>query len=330
MATLSGNKVKDTYGSLLKLASNTVTSTYKAVEDGSGNVSGMTISTTGIGVDSLKWDTTPTVSASATSALFVESGDTVYRNLGTSAFSDLINLSAGTSISITGSYPNLAINNTAPDQTVTMTASTGISISGTYPNFTVTNSAPDQTVSIAGSGGIAVSGTYPSFTIDGSNVTGGVHEEMFVGVPETSYPLGAGGSTIVALSLADNTSETTSYHFGTAPAQIQRMNGGIGVENISGVKQVVYVDMSAFVDVQSPNSDITYTLERFDTSVWNSVKSVTRYKGYTGTQVDSFWGIFNLGIGEALRVVVSSASGNVILLQQTQIKFEIKETGNII
>ena len=88
--------------------------------------------------------------------------------------------------------------------------------------------------------------------------------------------------------------------------------------------------MSAFVDVQSPNSDITYRLERFDTSQWNDIKSVTRYKGFTGTQVDSFWGIFNLDVNEALRVVVESSSGNVVLTEQTQIKFEVKEIGNII
>lgn len=49
----------------------------------------------------------------------------------------LSSLSAGTGIS----YNNLTgvITNTAPDQTVVLTAGTGISVSGTYPNFTITN-----------------------------------------------------------------------------------------------------------------------------------------------------------------------------------------------
>ena len=34
MATLTGTKVKDTYQSLLKLESGTLSSTYKVVEDG--------------------------------------------------------------------------------------------------------------------------------------------------------------------------------------------------------------------------------------------------------------------------------------------------------
>lgn len=44
-------------------------------------------------------------------------------------------LTAGTNISIVAN----AINNTAPDQIVSLTAGTGIGISGTYPNFTISN-----------------------------------------------------------------------------------------------------------------------------------------------------------------------------------------------
>ena len=44
-------------------------------------------------------------------------------------------LTAGTDISIVAN----AINNTAPDQIVSLTAGTGIGVSGTYPNFTIDN-----------------------------------------------------------------------------------------------------------------------------------------------------------------------------------------------
>ena len=54
------------------------------------------------------------------------------------------NPTAGTGISITGSYPNQTITNTAPDQTVALTAGTGIGVTGTYPNFTITNSSPSS------------------------------------------------------------------------------------------------------------------------------------------------------------------------------------------
>lgn len=56
-------------------------------------------------------------------------------------------LSGGTGIS----YNNATgvITNTAPDQTVSLSNGTGISVSGTYPNFTITNTAPS---SLSGSG----------------------------------------------------------------------------------------------------------------------------------------------------------------------------------
>jgi hypothetical protein len=186
-------------------------------------------------------------------------------------------------------------------------------------------------VSITGANGIAVTGTYPNFTVDGSSVSAtGIHEEMFVGVPESPYLPNNGNSQLVAFSIADNAVETNSYHFGTAPAKLQRGSGGNSIDNISGQKIVVYIDMSAYVNVTSPNSDITYILERFDGANWNVAKAVTRYKGFTGLQVDSFWGIFTVDAGESLRVLVSSDSGNVEFTPESQIKFEVKEVGNII
>lgn len=76
---------------------------------------------------------------------------------------------AGTGISITDG----AIANTAPDQTVAITAGTGVSVTGTYPNFTVTNTSPnganDLTTSTSFSGD--VSGTYDNLQI-GTGVVG--------------------------------------------------------------------------------------------------------------------------------------------------------------
>lgn len=53
------------------------------------------------------------------------------------------NPSAGTAISITGSYPNQTITNSSPDQVVSLTAgNSDISISGSYPSFTITPYIP--------------------------------------------------------------------------------------------------------------------------------------------------------------------------------------------
>ena len=50
------------------------------------------------------------------------------------------NLAAGTGISVNSATGGtITVTNSAPDQTVSLTAGTGISISGTYPSFTITN-----------------------------------------------------------------------------------------------------------------------------------------------------------------------------------------------
>ena len=76
--------------------------------------------------------------------------------------------SGGTGISISGSpitsSGTITITNTAPDQVVTLTAGTGISISGTYPNFTITNSSPSlggtvTSVALSAPTGFAVTGS---------------------------------------------------------------------------------------------------------------------------------------------------------------------------
>lgn len=89
MATLTGNKVKDTYQSLLKLETGTASSTYKVVEDGQGNDTGLKISTAGIEVSALKFTADPAASSSELTAL-VYDGTTKtvkVRDLSASAFS---------------------------------------------------------------------------------------------------------------------------------------------------------------------------------------------------------------------------------------------------
>jgi len=59
-----------------------------------------------------------------------------------------VGISAGTGISVTGSpitsSGSITVTNSAPDQTVVLTAGTGITVSGTYPSFTIANSSPSS------------------------------------------------------------------------------------------------------------------------------------------------------------------------------------------
>lgn len=75
------------------------------------------------------------------------------------------NPTAGTGVSITGTYPNQTITNTAPDQVVALTAGTNIGVTGTYPNFTISN-----TQSLAGyvptTRSITINGTTQDLSAD--------------------------------------------------------------------------------------------------------------------------------------------------------------------
>lgn len=88
MGTLSGQRVKDAYTSLLKLESGTATSTTKVIEDGAGNDTALKLSTTKVEVNgTLGFTTAPSTGASEVTALFLDaSNNVIKRNLGTAAF----------------------------------------------------------------------------------------------------------------------------------------------------------------------------------------------------------------------------------------------------
>jgi hypothetical protein len=252
MATLSGNKVKDTYESLLKLESNGVTTTLKAVEDGAGVDSALKLATDKVEVAALSFASAPTTDSSELTALLVDgSNNVVKRELNSSAFS-----------------------------------------------------AP----------------------------SGGVFEEVFVGKNTSAHSLAsANDSDIVAFSSPTNTVDSTSFHFGNSPAQLELdSTNGEYIENITSESFPVFIDMSAVTEVTSNNSNITYTLQKWNGTAWNDVAGFTRTKATTGTFVDSFWGIYMLGADERFRIQVSSTTGNIALSAQSQFKFVVKETGNIL
>jgi hypothetical protein len=75
-------------------------------------------------------------------------------------------ISAGTGITYNSTTG--AITNASPDQTVVLTAGTGVSITGTYPNFTITNSSPSSGGTVT-----SVGLSLPSFiAVSNSPVTG--------------------------------------------------------------------------------------------------------------------------------------------------------------
>jgi len=73
MATLTGQKIKDAYQTLLKLESGTLTGSTKIVEDGAGNDSALKLSTTEVEVDgALTFTSAPPASATELTALLID------------------------------------------------------------------------------------------------------------------------------------------------------------------------------------------------------------------------------------------------------------------
>ena len=132
---------------------------------------------------------------------------------------------------------------------MTVTGSTGISISGSYPNFTVTNTAPDQVVSITGGTNISVTGTYPNFTVSASgggtvtsvSGTGTVNGITLTGTVTSSGSLTLGGT----LSGVDLTTQVT----GTLPVG----NGGTGTATAFTAGSVVFAGASGVYSQDNAN-----------------------------------------------------------------------------
>jgi len=142
-------------------------------------------------------------------------------------------VSAGTGISYNNSTG--VVTNSAPDQTVAITAGTGISVTGTYPNFSVINTAPS-------SGGTVTSVTGTSPVVSSGGATPAISLATNYGDTQNPYasktanfvlaaPNGsAGAPTFRAIVAADiptlnqNTTGTSSNVTGI----VAIANGGTG------------------------------------------------------------------------------------------------------
>ena len=174
-----------------------------------------------------------------------------------------VTITGGTSIEITGTYPDFGVNytgtttiqgitgitgtsgvsasttnygttiiNTAPDQTVTISGGTGITTGGTYPNFTLVNSAPDRTVTITGGTNIQITGIYPDFGVNFTGTTTGDY-----------LPLSGGtvtGGTIFQSGLTAN----TFYSSGQVGVGTSNPNAAAIIEIASTTQGVLFPRMT--------------------------------------------------------------------------------------
>lgn len=111
MATLSGQKIKDAFASLLKLNSNTATTSLKNVESGDGVATALQLATGKVGVNgTLEFPTVPATGTTETSALLLNgSNQVVKRTLNAAAFSGAAVTGASAPLVVSGG--NVTINN---------------------------------------------------------------------------------------------------------------------------------------------------------------------------------------------------------------------------
>jgi hypothetical protein len=110
MATLSGQKVKNAFASLLKLATNTATTTLKNVESGDGVATALQLGTGKVGINgTLEFPTAPATGSTEVKALLLNaSNQVVERSLNAAAFSGGALTTASLPLAVSGSDVRMA------------------------------------------------------------------------------------------------------------------------------------------------------------------------------------------------------------------------------
>lgn len=328
MATLAGQKIKDKYGNLLHVEGG-VTATLKTVEDGGGTDTALSVSTDKVQVDSLKFTTAPSSGSSSTALALDSNNDVVLVSIGSGGGATNVSDLADVTLTTIGDGDLLYYENGGwvNYNTAQLGLISGIKDSINALDF-VTADSNGQLVFEAGAGmDISYNGVTSTVTFES---TSSGFEEMFIGAVSADITLGTSSSTgIMTFTPANNTTDSTSFHFkvGTAQLELDTVSGEY-IENVSSAAVPVHVDIVAFTETTQNGKDITYTLQKWNGTSWNDIKSVTRSKATPGAHADSFWSIFMLGVNQRFRISLSTTTGDVTLEQESRVSFTVKEVGS--
>lgn len=333
MATLAGQKIKDKYGNLLHVEGG-VNTTIKDVEDGGGTATALSVSTTKVQVDALKFSTAPATGSSSTALALDSNNDVVLVSIGSGGGAtslanltdvSLLNVTSGEFLYYDGSGD--WINRTASELGLLF----GLQKHDDPFSYVTPNT--NGLILIEAGSGMSISYNNTTNTATFESTASGF-EEMFIGAVDsgpivTSIVLTSGVLTTVPYVAVNNTTDASSFHFkiGTAQLALDSVNSEY-IENVSSSSVPVHVDITAFTETSSNNANITYTLQKYNGTSWINIKSVTRSKATTGSHADSFWSIFMLGANERFRIQVTTSTGNIALSQDTRVSFTVKEVGN--
>ena len=292
MATLSGNKVKDTYTSLLKLESNGLTSTLKTVEDGAGVDSPLKLSTDTVEVDgTLSFTSAPSTDSSELTALLLDSSNNIVkRELDSSAFTSG-NTNSFETISVSGQSDVVADSST---DTLTLSEGTGIDITTDAASDTITiaNSAFGfKTISVSGQSDVVADAVEDTLTIaDGTGIditTTASSDTITISAgksaatpimvlrPSASYTL-TGSAAIPPTASVDNTSDTASYSINNPSSDFLELISNKGIKTVTAGN--IRIDVDFYLEITSANTDVEIEIirERPDGATQTTLQSVER------------------------------------------------------
>ena len=207
-----------------------------------------------------------------------------------------VGATAGTGITVTGGpitgSGSFTITNSAPDQVVSLTAGTGVGITGTYPSFTITNSAPDQIVALTAGSNISITGTYPNFTIAATDSALGtvtsVDLSAPVGFSVSGSPVTSSGTLALSFSAgyslpttANQTNWSTAYDWGNHASAGYALTSSLAAVALSGA----YADLTGKPTIPTLTSQLTND-SGFITSaaIPTNVSAFTNDAGYLTTE----------------------------------------------
>jgi len=238
---------------------------------------------------------------------------------------DTLSFVAGTGISLTtnDTTDSLTVTNSAPDQVVALSSGTGISVSGTYPNFTITNTSPSSGGTVTGTGttNYVTKWTTSSNIGDSQIFDNGTNVGIGTATPSQKldvsgyitsqryYPYSS-GSTYIAGDTAGVTVEGSGYFYvfpsaGSYFQGIARFRGGISN------------DTASYLQINGGSSNVTYfngTVGIGTTSPVAKLTTITNAAGWAGWIENQD----TTGNGSGLVITGASNVGGISLLVRKQ------------
>ena len=227
MASLTGNKIKDTYTSLLKVGDNgPIDGTAQALSDGAGNAVGLTLTNTGIIVSDTAGTLIGTSSSNVVTATLLDvagngSAGEVLSSDGDGSFSwaaatsgDITGVTAGTGLSGGGTSGAVTIN--LDTHTGDVTGTTALSIANDV--VTADKLADEFTAAQAVTSAAAITldgGAYDVFTWTSGHSTTLAFTNITLGMTKSIIITGSGGSNTVAFGNINGSSGTFNLISGT-------------------------------------------------------------------------------------------------------------------